>query len=98
MNTLSTITQKVSPMVRITLNDTAPGMTVVEIEGRIVSEWINVVETECQALLSEKQNVLLDFSGVNFVEEEGVRMIRRLLHKGCRVVNCPAFIQHVLFT
>jgi len=85
-------------MVRITLNDTAQGTTTMAIEGRIVSEWINVVETECQALLLKKQNVLLDFSGVNFVEGEGVRMIQRLLHKGCRVVNCPAFIHHVLFT
>lgn len=68
------------------------------IEGRIVSEWINVVETECQALVLKNQNVLLDFSGVNFVEGEGIRMIRRLLRKGCRVVNCPPFIHHVLFT
>ncbi|MDR4495864.1 MAG: STAS domain-containing protein [Nitrospirales bacterium] len=98
MNALSTITQKVAPMVRITLNDTAPGTITMAIEGRIVSEWIDVVETECQALLLTKQNVLLDFSDVNFVEGEGVRMIRRLLHKGCRVVNCPPFIYHVLFT
>lgn len=68
------------------------------IEGRIVSEWINVVETECQALLLRKQNVLLDLSGVNYVERKGVRMIRRLLCKGCRVVNCPPFIHQVLFT
>lgn len=85
-------------MVRITRKGTVAGTTTMAIEGRIVSEWIEVVETECHALLLKKQNVLLDFSGVNFVEGEGVRMIRRLLHKGCRVVNCPAFIHQVLFT
>lgn len=68
------------------------------IEGRIVSEWISVVETECQGLLLKQQNVLLDFSGVNFVGADGVRMIRRLIAKGCRIKNCPSFIQQILFT
>ena len=85
-------------MVRITRKDPVAGTTTMAVEGRIVSEWIEVVETECQGLLSQGQHVLLDFSGVTFVEAEGVRMIRRLLHNGCGVVNGPPFIQQLLFT
>lgn len=85
-------------MVRITLNDTAPGTTTMAIEGRIVSEWINVVETECQRLLAQGNNVVLDFSAVNFVGEDGVSMIQRLIAEGCRIKNCPSFIQQIIFT
>ncbi|MGD9852875.1 MAG: STAS domain-containing protein [Nitrospirales bacterium] len=85
-------------MVRLTVKATQDGTTTVEIEGRIVSEWINVVETECQGLLAQGNEVVLDFTAVNFVETEGVRMIRRLITKGCRVVNCPPFIHQILFT
>lgn len=85
-------------MVRLTLKATHPSTTTVEIEGRIVSDWIEVVETECQRLLAQGNNVVLDFSAVNFVGEDGVRMIRQLMTKGCRVVKCPPFIQQVLFT
>ena len=85
-------------MVRLTLKARHHGTTTVEIEGRIVSEWINVVETECQGLLAQGNNVVLDFSAVNFVGTDGVRMIRRLITNGCRIKNCPPFIQQILFT
>ena len=85
-------------MVRLTVKATQNGTTTVEIEGRIVSEWINVVETECQELLAQGNSVVLDFSAVNFVGEDGVRMIRRLITQGCRIKNCPLFIQPILFT
>jgi anti-anti-sigma regulatory factor len=85
-------------MVRLTLKAPHYGSTTVEIEGRIVSEWINVVETECQGLLAQGHKVVLDFSAVNFVGADGIRMIRRLITKGCRIQNCPSFIEQVLFT
>ncbi|WNM58037.1 STAS domain-containing protein [Candidatus Nitrospira allomarina] len=85
-------------MVRLTVKATQNGTTTVEIEGRIVSEWINVVESECQGLLAQGNHVVLDFSAVNFVGEDGVRMIRRLIIKGCQIKNCPSFIQPILFT
>jgi len=83
-------------MVRITLISTEPAKTIMKLEGRIVSEWIKVVESEGQNMLAQGQPISLDLSGVSFVAPEGVHMIRRLLRKGCALVNCPLFIQKVL--
>ena len=69
-----------------------------KIEGRIVSDWIHVVESECQKLLAQGKTLSLDLSGVNFVGAEGVLMIRRLIDQGCALANCPLFIHHVLCT
>ena len=85
-------------MIRLTVKATQDGTMTVEIEGRIVSEWINVVETECQGLLAQGNKVVLDCSAVSFVGEDGVRMIRRLITQGCGIKNCPSFIQQILFT
>lgn len=83
-------------MVRITLIPAEPAKTIMKLEGRIVSEWIKVVESEGQNMLAQGQTISLDLSGVSFVAPEGVNMIRGLLHKGCALVNCPLFIQKVL--
>lgn len=83
-------------MVRITIKDAGTEKTTVKIEGRIVLDWIQVVESECHDLLSRGESVFLDLSGVIFVGSEGASMIRRLLDKGCVLANCPLFIQHVL--
>ncbi len=69
-----------------------------KVEGRIVSDWIGVMETECQNLLEQGKTVSLDLSGVIFVGDEGVDLIRRLLDKGCVLSSCPLFIHHVVFT
>lgn len=67
-----------------------------KVEGRIVSDWICVVEHECQKLLTQGKTLSLDLSGVNYVGAEGVLMIRRLIDQGCALANCPLFIHHVL--
>lgn len=98
MTMLKKTKEKEKPMVRITLVNTTVGITTMKIEGRIVSDWISVVETECQNLLAQGKTISLDLSDVNFVGAEGVHMIRRLLDQGCVLASCPLFIHHILFT
>lgn len=96
MTILNKTNQKEFTMVRITLTNTTVGTTTMKIEGRIVADWIHVVESECQKLFGTGKTISLDLSGVNFVETEGVYMIRRLLEQGCVLSGCPLFIHHVL--
>ena len=98
MRTLNQIEKKDVPMIRITLMDTTEGPTTVKVEGRIVSDWVSVVETECQNLLTQGKTVSLDLSEVAFVGAEGIDMIRRMLDRGCVLSSCPLFIHHVLCT
>jgi anti-anti-sigma regulatory factor len=83
-------------VLRITeISESADSVTL-KVEGRIVSEWIAVLEQECLKWLRAKPEVLLDFSEVTFIEHNGVAMLKRIAFPGLRLINCPALINMLL--
>jgi anti-anti-sigma regulatory factor len=84
-------------MLRITeLADTG-AETTLHAEGRIVSEWVGVLEEECSRVLRETSRRLrLDVGAVTFIDARGVRSLRRLTTAGVAIVNAPAFIDALL--
>ena len=83
-------------MLRITeISESADSVTL-KVEGRIVSEWIIVLEQECLKWLQAKPEVLLDFSEVTFIEHNGVAMLKRIASSRLRLINCPALIAMLL--
>ncbi len=83
-------------MLRITeISESADSVTL-KVEGRIMSEWITVLEQECLKWLRAKPEVLLDFSEVRFIEHNGVAMLKRIASPNLRLINCPALIDMLL--
>lgn len=83
-------------MLRITeISESADSITL-KVEGRIVSEWVTVLEQECLKWLRTKPEVLLDFSEVKFIEHNGVVMLKRIASPNLRLINCPALIKEML--
>lgn len=83
-------------MLRITeIFESADSITLT-VEGRIVSEWVTVLEQECLKWLQAKPAVLLDFSGVTFIEHNGVAMLKRIASPNLRLINCSALIAELL--
>ena len=83
-------------MLRITeISESADSITL-KVEGRIVSEWITVLEQECSKWLHAKSEVLLDFSGVTFIEHSGVAMLERIASPRLQLMNCPTLINELL--
>jgi anti-anti-sigma regulatory factor len=71
--------------------------TTLHVEGRIVREWVAVLEGECWEVLREPPRQLrLDLSAVTFIDPRGVVALRRLATEGMTIVNSPAFIDAVL--
>ena len=66
-------------------------------EGRLVAEAVGVLERECRRSLEEAPKVRLDFSGVTFIDGRGVEMLRRIGARRLQVVNCSAFVEHLLY-
>ena len=65
-------------MLRITrMVDNTTNVTL-KVEGQIASNWISVLERECLSVLRDKRELILDFSGVAFIDAEGARMLNRL--------------------
>jgi ABC-type transporter Mla MlaB component len=66
------------------------------VEGRIVSEWVTVLEDECRQALRDTPRVQLDLAAVTFIDARGVEVLRRLVTEGVAVVNCREFIGALL--
>ncbi|MCI0748662.1 MAG: STAS domain-containing protein [Verrucomicrobia subdivision 3 bacterium] len=83
-------------MLRITEISESANSVTLKVEGRIVSEWVTVLEQECLKWLRAKPEVLLDFSEVMFIEHNGVAMLKRIASPSLRLINCPALINELL--
>jgi len=83
-------------VLRITKLSESAGSVTLKVEGRIVSEWVAVLEQECLKWLRAKPEVLLDFSEVTFIEHNGVAMLKRIASTNLRLINCPALIDEML--
>ena len=83
-------------MVRIQKIVECPTQTTLSVEGRIVSEWVAVLEQECGQALRETQRVQLDLAAVTFIDARGVKVLRRIATDGVVIVNCREFIDALL--
>ena len=83
-------------MLRITQIGESPSLATLKVEGRIVSDWVAVLEGESRKLLEQKRTVVLDFSNVSFVDRQGVETLRRLRSGAVRIINCSPLIEDLL--
>ena len=73
-----------------------PTEITLSVQGRIVSEWVAVVEHECRQSARDTPRVQLDLTAVTFIDAHGIEVLRRLVTDGVAVVNCPEFINALL--
>lgn len=83
-------------MLRITKVSENPSSVELKLEGRIVSEWVSVLEAEILEWAQRKRKVLLDFCNVTFVDERGLGMLKRRSSGHVRITNCAGFIETLL--
>ena len=67
-----------------------------KVEGRIVFEWVTTLQQHCLKWHQGKREVLLDFSGVTYIDLNGVAMLKRMVSSSIRLINCPALITELL--
>ncbi len=78
-------------MLRITQKRTAKGARLI-VEGRVVGEWVQVLNEECNAMLKSHQKLSLDLSHVSFVDQDGAALLKRLADSNVPFIHCPALI------
>jgi hypothetical protein len=83
-------------VLRITEISESAGFVTLKVEGRLVSEWITVLEQKCLKWLQAKPEVPLDFSGVTFIEHNSLAMLKRIASPNLRLINCTALINEML--
>lgn len=85
-------------MLRISRAAESPSLATLRVEGRVVADWVPVLERECRLALEENMRVRLDLSAVTFVDGRGVAALRHLGAKDLEIINCPEFIGELLRT
>lgn len=85
-------------MLRITRKLTDRERFTLALEGRIASDWVQVLEDECGRVMADESEICLDFSGVTYVDARGTELLRRLVRQGVQIINCPAMILDLLQT
>ena len=83
-------------MLRISKVYENPSGVKLKLEGRIVSEWVSILEEKILECLKKNKKLLLDFSELRFVDEHGMEMLRRLPPEKIAITNCPRFIEELL--
>jgi len=83
-------------VLRITKTSENGSPVTLKLEGKIHADWVSLLEQECQTLVREKKDVLLDFSQVTYLDADGVELVRALPTRRIRIIHAPAFIQELL--
>jgi len=70
---------------------------VMKLEGKIIGVWVDDLKRVCLFHRDERNRVVvLDFSGVTFIEARGLEMLKDLKGERVKTVNCSPFIHSLL--
>ncbi len=69
---------------------------ILKLEGRIVAQWVTVLDEECQRVLRRPTPLVLDVAGVTFVDRDGVAMLRKMRNERVQLVNGSVFLRELL--
>ena len=64
-------------MIRITVLSHTEKEVVLKVEGRIVADSVDVLEQEGLHRLGESERLVLDLTGVKFIDDAGIELLKR---------------------
>jgi anti-anti-sigma regulatory factor len=82
-------------MLRITPTD-GDGERTLRVEGRLVEPWVGELLGTCREAAGAGWRLVLDLSGVTFVDAAGLACLRDLREQGAVLRRCSAFINELL--
>lgn len=82
-------------MLKIVTVDPGTSQAVLRLEGQLIGPWVDELGRTCDRLLDGRA-VMLDLSGVSFVERRGVELLRALGARGVPLLHCSPFVAEQL--
>ena len=83
-------------MLRISRTEENGSGITLKLEGKISAEWGGLLERECKGLIDQDKPVALDLSGVTYLDDHGVKIVRRLRARKIQILNSSTFIDNLL--
>lgn len=66
------------------------------VEGRVTQQTVKELQSSCAADFADHRSVLLDLSGVQFVDAAGIEAFHCLVQQGVVLVHCSGFLSEML--
>ena len=86
-------------MLRITETYEDKKIAKLSLDGKIVEDCIPDLKRLCLHYRDEEnKKVILDFAGVTFIDNKGIRMLEKIKDRRIKIINCSLFIQLLLRT
>ena len=83
-------------MMRITRVAGTDGVARLHIEGRLAGVEVSELAASCEAYLAARLPLLLDLSGVTFVDADGLRLLRAASRRGAALTGCSPLLGEML--
>jgi anti-anti-sigma regulatory factor len=84
-------------MLRITKTFEDDSTIAVRLDGKIISATVAELEEACRDYCNGGgQALFLDFSGVTFIDDEGLGMLKKIKRRGIAMVNGSPFVETLL--
>jgi ABC-type transporter Mla MlaB component len=83
-------------MIRLTLLSQTPVETALALDGWLIGEDVALLEQEGEYWLRETSRLVLDLQGVQFIDREGIELLKRWVGEGVVLRGATPFIQALL--
>ena len=83
-------------MLRIQRDEVNAHEATLHLQGRIISDWVVVLERECDEASRAGLRIALDFSEVVFIDRSGFAALARLSRAGADFIGCSPLVAAML--
>jgi hypothetical protein len=83
-------------VLRISHRAQDPETNALEVEGRLVGEWVGMLEVELARSEGSGRVVVLDLSAIDYASREAVALIKAAIARGVRVAACAPLLSRQL--
>lgn len=67
-----------------------------KIEGRVVGKWVTELDHFCVAFLVMEKSLVLDLSGVSFIDQQGITLVKHLQRKSVKLQGARPLVKALL--
>src|SRR5262249_5619276 len=83
-------------MLKITRSADGGSELLVKLEGKLLEPWVAELARICTQPMAGSTCIQLDLSAVTFVDESGLRLLRKLLDRGVGIAAVSGFVAELL--
>ena len=83
-------------MLRIVEERASNHSLVLRLDGRLVTEWVEILRSSCEQAFSDGGPLSIDMTGLSFSDNEGIKLLIKLQHRRVMLINCSPFLREQL--